>query len=158
MGNYNLGSGLEAVHISTNLAAYEAARSGFFTFVVDNINGIVSAAYGGLEPSEAGDSWRLKNAQEYLKLNITKSSVPHFELQTLEYTRGNEKVRFAGTPTFNAGSIEVDDIVGIDTKTILMSWQALAYNVHNRRGGRMVNYKKDCTLCEYTQDYELIRT
>jgi hypothetical protein len=39
-----------------------------------------------------------------------------------------------------------------------MSWQYLAYNPNTRLGGRMRDYKKTCTLMEYTQDYELIRT
>jgi hypothetical protein len=61
-------------------------------------------------------------------------------------------------PTWNGGTIEVDDIVGLDTKSILMSWHYLVYNPHTRKGGRMKDYKKTATLCEYTQDYELIRT
>jgi hypothetical protein len=52
----------------------------------------------------------------------------------------------------------VDDVVGLDTKSVLMAWQGLTYNVHSRKGGRMVNYKKTCTLVEYTQDYEQIRS
>jgi hypothetical protein len=39
-----------------------------------------------------------------------------------------------------------------------MSWLYLAYNPNTRLGGRMKDYKKTCTLYEYTQDYELIRT
>ena len=39
-----------------------------------------------------------------------------------------------------------------------MSWQYLAYNPNTRLGGRMRDYKKTCTLSEYTQDYELVRT
>ena len=51
-----------------------------------------------------------------------------------------------------------DDVVGLDTKSLLMSWLYLAYNPNTRMGGRMKDYKKTATLCEYTQDYELIRT
>jgi hypothetical protein len=39
-----------------------------------------------------------------------------------------------------------------------MAWQGLAYNVHTRKGGRMKDYKKNCTLIEYTQDFEQIRS
>jgi hypothetical protein len=52
----------------------------------------------------------------------------------------------------------VDDVVGMDTKSILMAWQALAYNVYTRKGGRMKDYKKTCTLIEYTQDFEQVRS
>ena len=46
----------------------------------------------------------------------------------------------------------------METKNILYAWQYLAYNPNTRKGGRMKDYKKTCTLMEYTQDYELIRT
>lgn len=158
MANYD--ASLSAQHISTNLRNYEAARSGFFTLIVDDINNIIRADYSGDRSNEEsiGEESRIKNAQEVLKLNVTAASVPHFSLQVLQYTRGNDTIKFAGVPTFDAGSITVDDVVGLDTKSILMAWQALAYDVKTRRGGRMVNYKKNCTLIEYTQDFEQIRS
>jgi hypothetical protein len=152
-----MANSLDAQHISTNLANYEAARTGFFSLIVDNLDNIIKATYTG-DPAAAPKTDKIAKAQEILKLNVLTADVPHFELGVLEYKRGNETVRFAGTPTFNAGSIKVDDVVGVDTKSILMAWQGLAYNVHTRKGGRMVNYKRDCTLIEYTQDYEQVRS
>ena len=151
---------LSAAHISANLANYEAARSGFFTLIVDSsINGIVSATYSGDNLAEAAASDKIgKNAQEILKLNVVQAPVPHFSLEKLTYKRGNEQVHFAGVPTFTDGEITVDDVVGMDTKSILMAWQNLAYNVHTRKGGRMKDYKKNCTLIEYTQDFEQVRS
>lgn len=151
-------NGLTAEHIATDLANYEAARSGFFTLQVEDINNIVRASYAGTDPDAATAADRLAaNAQEVLLLNVVKADVPHFKLEELEYRRGNEQVKFAGVPTFDSGSITVDDVVGLDTKSILMAWQGLAYNVHTRKGGRMKDYKKTATLTEYTQDYEEIR-
>ena len=66
-------------------------------------------------------------------------------------------VKFATVPEWEAGTLEVDDVVGLNTKDILISWLYLAYNPHTRMGGRMKDYKKVATLQEYTQDYELIR-
>lgn len=163
--------GLNASHISTNLDNYEAARTGFFTLLVgggskwddtnpdsyDTINGLPlmykeKGNLGGTDKKNAA-----YNEQKILALNVVKAFVPHFELGVLEYKRGNETIKFAGTPTFNGGNLVVDDIVGVDTKSILMAWQAQAYDVHTGRGGRMKHYKKTCKLQEYTQDYELIR-
>lgn len=149
--------GLSATHISADLNHYEAARTGFFTLIVDNLDNLVKATYTGEHAAAANDD-KITKAQESLKLNVLTADVPHFELNVLEYKRGNEIVRFAGTPTFNAGSIKIDDVVGIRTKDILMAWQGLAYNVHTRKGGRMWQYKRDCTLIEYTQDYEQVRS
>lgn len=147
---------LTAERIASNLASFEAARSGFFTFIVDNLDGITKANFSGNgEPAEAD---RIANAQEYLALNVVKTSVPHFTIQPLMYQRGNEVIKMAGKPEWGDDSITVDDVVGLDTKSILMAWQNLAYNVNTRKGGRMKNYKKTCTLCEYTQDYEMVRS
>jgi hypothetical protein len=158
---------LNAVHISENLANYEAARTGFFTLLVGNgetfdsenadtfnsINGLPSAyADKAALPIEGSNT-----QQKLLALNVVKAFVPHFSLEVLEYKRGNEKVKFAGTPSYESGSLTVDDVVGIDTKNILLAWQAQAYDVHTGKGGRMKHYKKNCTLIEYTQDYEQVR-
>ena len=151
---------LSAAHISTNLANYEAARSGFFSLIVDDIDNIIRANYTGGEtdPSKVQPSDKISQAQEILKLNVVKAPVPHFSLNALEYRRGNDVVKFAGVPTFKDGSIVVDDVVGMDTKSILMAWQALAYNVHTRKGGFMKDYKKNCVLVEYDQSFNQIRS
>ena len=152
-----MSNSLSAQHISTNLANYEAARTGFFSLIIDDIDNIVKASYSG-DTSAAAASDKIARAQEVLKLNVVKAPVPHFSLKVNKYTRGNDTVKFAGTPEFKEGSIVVDDVVGMDTKSILMAWQALAYNVYTRKGGRMKDYKKTATLIEYTQDFEQIRS
>ena len=152
-----MSNSLSAQHISTNLANYEAARSGFFTLIVDDIDNIVKASFSG-DRNTATANDRIARAQEVLKLNVVKAPVPHFSLKKESYRRGNDVVNFAGVPDFKDGSIVVDDVVGLDTKSILMAWQGLAYNVYTRKGGRMKDYKKNCTLVEYTQDFEQIRS
>jgi hypothetical protein len=151
-------SDLSAKHISANLASYEAARTGFFSLIIDDLDNLVSAAFSG-ERNEATDNDKIARAQEVLKLNVVKAPVPHFDVKVEEFRRGNDVVKFAGVPTFQSGgNIVIDDIVGLDTKSILMAWQALTYNVYTRKGGRMKDYKKNCTLVEYTQDFEQIRS
>ena len=151
-------TGLDAQHIASNLAHYESARSGFFTFTIDpGINNIVKASYKG-DHDQAQDTDKYARAQEDIQLNVLKCDIPHFSTTVLKYRRGNEEIKFAGVPEFGEGSLVVDDIVGLDTKGVLMAWQAKTYNVHTRKGGRMVDYKFNCTLTEYTQDYEPIRS
>ena len=150
---------LNTTHISTNLANYEAARNAFFTLVVSGLDNLLKPDYQQ-EPDAAQDSdkYEQNTAETVLRLNVTKCPVPHFSVGTEEYRRGNDVVKFAGLPTWSgSGTITVDDVVGLDTKSILYSWLYLAYNPHTRKGGRMKDYKKTATLCEYTQDYELIR-
>lgn len=163
MANINFDKSLNSRHISNNLANYEAARNAFFTLNVDfripgtdTIN-LLKPDYTG-DPAAAEATDYITGADEGLRLNVTKAPVPHFSIGTEEFRRGNDVVKFATIPTWDAGTIEVDDVVGIRTKDILMSWQYLAYNPNTRLGGRMRDYKKTCTLLEYTQDYELVRT
>ena len=152
-----MSNSLSASHISTNLANYEAARSGFFSLIVDDIDNIIRASYTG-DHAAATKSDKISKAQEILKLNVTQAPVPHFSIKKESYRRGNDVVNFAGVPEFSDGEITVDDVVGMDTKSILMAWQGLAYNVHTRKGGRMKDYKKQATLVEYTQDFEQVRS
>ena len=152
-----MSNSLSAQLISANLANYEAAWSGFFSLIVDDIDNIIKATYTG-DAAAATDNDKIKQAQETLKLNVTGAPVPHFSLQKQSYRRGNDVVNFAGVPEFSDGEITIDDVVGMDTKSIIMAWQGLAYNVHTRKGGRMKDYKKQCTLIEYTQDFEQIRS
>lgn len=153
---------LNTLHISENLAAYESARNSFFVFYVDpsQLTNLYSPDFdpdSGEARVEDGTRFDGQMASDALRLNVVKASVPNFTVGTHEYRRGNDVVKFAGVPEFSAGSITVDDVVGMRTKDMLYAWQYLAYNPITRKGGRMKDYKKTCTLIEYTQDYEQIR-
>lgn len=154
---------LNTTHISTNLRDYEAARNSFFVFEIDS-NQLTNLYRPDFNPDtgeasiDEGTLYDGAKAAEAIRLNVVKASVPNFSVEVLEYRRGNDVVKFAGVPTFKDGTIVVDDVVGMETKNILYAWQYLAYNPSTRKGGRMKDYKKTCTLMEYTQDYELIRT
>ena len=145
---------LTAEHISNNLANYEAARNAFFVLVVHDLDNLLKPNYSGENPEETD---YLTDAGETLRLNVVKSTIPHFSVGTEQYRRGNEVVNFATVPTWDSGSITVDDVVGLRTKDILVAWLYKAYNPHTRKGGKMSEYKKSAQLIEYTQDYEQIR-
>jgi hypothetical protein len=154
----NVDKSLAASHIATDYANYEAARSAFFVLTVtkDQLENLK-------KPTETTDNYDsalkldAEKAADILRLNVVKTSVPQFTVETASYRRGNDVVNFATTPTWKEGNLVVDDVVGVNTKDILISWLYLAYNPHTRMGGRMKDYKKRATLQEYTQDYELIR-
>lgn len=150
---------LAARHIATNLENYEAARSNFFVFTVNNLSNLLNTNYtGGLDNAERDDFMNTTYAEQSLRLNVTTASIPSYSVSVLTYKRGNDIVRFAGAPSWaESGNITVDDVVGLDTKSILYAWLRLAYDPHTTKGGRMKDYKKTCTLMEYTQDYKLIR-
>lgn len=144
-------------HISAELGTYEVARSNFFTFVVEGLDRLVHADFALGDRSEAAGEDVITNGQEIIKLSVSKASVPHFAINPIEVRRGNSIVKYAGNPSFDAGSLELEDFVGLGTKDALMAWQAAAYDVVNDKGGRASEYKHNCTLIEYTQDHEQVR-
>lgn len=141
-------------HISSNISNYEVARSNFFSFIVEDLGDLVRPDFNLVTPDEQD---LITNGQEVIKLSVTKNSIPHFSIAPIEIRRGNSVVKYAGNPTFDAGTLECQDFVGIDTKTTLMAWQNLAYNVVTDKGGRAKDYKKNCTLVEYDQTGNEIR-
>lgn len=150
-------NGVGTYHMSDDPTNYEPARSGFFTFIVSDIDGILKPT---VDPTlgEYDSNDVINNAQEVIKLSVNAASVPTFSLGQIDIKRGNSTVHYAGTPTFNDDTLECEDYVGLRTKDVLLAWKALAYDVRNDLGGRASNYKKTCTLVEYTQDYEEIRS
>lgn len=167
MANFNslTYDGMTARSIASRMEDYESARSGFFVLDIDDLGNLLKQNYNGsLEEALTADPEKQSlfmdgvKAKEVLRLNTTKCPVPTYSVETLSYKRGNDVVKFAGTPQFKDGSFTIDDIVGVDTKSILYAWFRLVYDPHTFKGGRMKNYKKTATLAEYTQDYELIRT
>lgn len=155
-----ISAGLTAQHIASNLNNYEAARSGFFVLKISGLNNLLNTNYkGGIDDGDAVDNMMNQDVVEnVLTLTVTKCPVPHFKVGTETIKRGNDTIYFATTPEFSGGTIEVEDFIGLDTKSILMAWQRLAYDPYTLKGGRMKNYKKTATLIEYTQDYEEIRS
>lgn len=155
---------LDSLHISSDLESYEAARSGFFVFNVapDQLKNLYNVNFNRDSSQEASITnnglYDGTLASEYLRLNVVKAALPKFTVEAHEYRRGNNVVRYAGVPTFEGGNFVVDDVVGLETKSLLYSWLYLAYDPRTRKGGRMKDYKKKATLSEYTQDYQLIRT
>lgn len=155
---YSGDNALGAMHIASDYASYEAARSAFFILTVPEaqLTNLRKPTDKTIDDASA-KKLNNKKASEVLRLNVVKTSVPQFSVETSEYRRGNDVVKFATVPTWESGSLTVDDIVGVNTKDILISWLYLAYNPHTRMGGRMKDYKKRAILQEYTQDYELVR-
>ena len=139
-----------AYHLSDNPELYEPQRTNNFVFVVSDIDGILRASSSTY--SEANNS--IPNAQSVLYYSVSSAFIPHFSQNALPIARGNSTIKVAGTPTFQGGNLQIHDYIGADSKSVLMAWQALSYVVETEAVGRMSEYKKDCTLIEYTPDYK----
>lgn len=143
-----------AYHLADNPELYEVQRSNNFEFIVNGIDNLLRV---GADASD-GEAAYITNAQEVLRFSVVSASLPMFSQQAIEIRRGNSVMKAAGLPTFTDGSLVVNDYIGADTKSVLMSWQQLSYNVKTQKVGNMKDYKKTCYLQEYTPDYKLVRT
>ena len=140
-----------AYHFSANKELFEIQRGNNFDFVIDlNLNGI--SAYGT-------ESKTFPNAVENIRLSVSQASVPHFKQTPIEVRRGNTAIKYAGVLSWDSGSLECYDFIGVETKDILMAWQALSGNPLYQTVGQQADYKFNASLIEYTPDYnQIVRT
>jgi hypothetical protein len=145
-------------HITDNNDIYEPARNNNFEFLVSNLDGILKA---GTDESAIQDEDYIRNGEEVLRVSVESSSVPNFQLGVIDVKRGNNTAHFAGLPTFPSGSLTVKDFISINSgysnpKDVMLAWQSLAYNVKTEQIHRASNYKKTCSLIEWTPDYKQV--
>ena len=143
-------------HLADNPDLYEIQRSNNFEFQVGfDVAGKILKS--GVTTRAAEDFLDGATSQEYLRLAVTKASIPNFSQDIITIKRGNSVMKAAGLPTFSEGTLVVNDFIGADIKSILMAWQRLSYDVTTEKIGKMSDYKFNCTLTEYTPNYEQVR-
>lgn len=143
-----------AYHLSNNPKMFEPARTNNFRFVVTDLDNILRVGYNSEDSSAQA---RIANAQEVLEFSVTKTTIPQFTQDEIVIRRGNSVMKAAGVPTFNDGSLVINDYIGADGKSVLMAWQNLSYNVDTQMVGYMSDYKKTCWLIEYDPNYKKVR-
>ena len=99
-------------HLADNPQLFEIQRQNNFEFIVTDIDDIQRAGTIGTESNA-----KIKNAQEMLRLSVTKAFVPHFKQETVQVKRGNTTLKYAGVPSFDAGSLDFNDFIGADVKS-----------------------------------------
>lgn len=138
-------------HIADNRKFYEISRSTDFEFIIEGED------LGGLAPIYSNIPFGA-GAQESLRLSVEKCPIPHFSIDVITQRRGNSVTKYAGTPSFDSGSLVIRDWIGLQCKDILMAWQHQAYDVYTDKTGLLNDYKKNGTLIEYTPDKQKIRS
>lgn len=144
---------ISAYHLADNPELYEIQRNNNFDFIVTDIDNIVRS-----DAKDTDTNRTISNAQNVLHFSVVSSSLPMFTQEVITVNYGNSVMKAAGKPTFSDGTLVVNDFIGADTKSVLMAWQNLSYNVRTDKVGRMADYKKNCYLQEYTPDWQLVRT
>ena len=111
-------------HISANAQNYEVARSNFFSVIVDDLDDLLYPEYsytGENAATEFVTSTSGRHGSEVLKLSVNTIYVPHYSMTPIEVRRGNSIVKFADNPSWTAGTITVQDFVGLKVKDVLMA-------------------------------------
>lgn len=112
-----------------------------------------------------------------ITLAVASYTAPQIEQQVIEVDYGNNKIKFAGKPTFNNSPITLNDFIGQDVEKIISDWQKLAYDYSTQKIGWAYNrdvagnvftdeqgnqvyggYKKTAYLIEYAPDGSCART
>ena len=150
-------------HLARHPELYEVQRTNNFEFIVTDLEGLTKVGEGvntspnfTTDGSLAGSG--LGANSNVLRIAVSSSSVPHFSQDAIEVKRGNNTLKYAGTPKFDSHTVKFYDYIGADAKEILMAWQAKSYNTTTQKVGIASDYKKDCYLKEYTPDWQLVRS
>ncbi len=146
---HEAGDKLGTYYLTDNPKHYEIQRTNNFLFYVNGLSKSFNIA---------NNKYAEENADDVLKLSVSKASIPHFEQSPITVKRGNNTMKFAGAPEFSAGEITLNDYIGAGTKDVLMAWQSKSYDVRTEKVGLASDYKRDAYLLEYTPDYQLVRT
>lgn len=146
---HNAGDKLGTYYLTDNPKHYEIQRTNNFVFYVNGLSNSFNIPQ---------NTYAAANADDVIRVSVSKASVPHFSQSPIEVKRGNNTMKFAGVPQFESGEIELNDFIGAGTKDVLLAWQNQSYDVRTEKVGLASDYKRDAYLLEYTPDYQLVRT
>lgn len=142
-----------AYHLANNKHLYEPQRSNNFELQVEGL-----ADLRRINTGELDSNAYIQNASNTITFSVVSVDVPSFSQSPINVDYGNNKIKFAGKPEWNSSHLVINDYIGADGKSVLLSWQALSYNPSTQKVGQSSEYKKDAYLMEYTPDYKLVRT
>lgn len=145
------GTQLGTYYLADNPTHYEIQRSNNFVFYIE---GLSDKGYLDIPQNTYAQS----NASDVIRISCSKAFVPTFTQSVIQLKRGNNTLKFAGTPEFSNGQLQLNDFIGAGTSDVLYAWQQKAYNTLTEKVGLVTDYKKDAYLLEYTPDYQLVRT
>lgn len=84
-----------------------------------------------------------------ITLAVATYSAPSINIEVITVPYGNNKIKFAGTPSFEDSSITLNDFIGQEVEKKLTNWQKKVYNYSNQKIGWAKDYKRTCYLIEY---------
>ena len=142
-----------AYHLASNPTLYEPQRSNNFELQVEGLENLRRINTGDLDSNST-----IQNSRDVINFSVVSVDVPAFSQDPIEVAYGNNKIKFAGKPSWSVSNLVINDFIGADGKSVLLSWQALSYNPSTQKVGSAADYKKTAYLMEYTPDYKLVRS
>ena len=84
-----------------------------------------------------------------ITLAVDTYSAPSINIEVITVSYGNNKIKFAGTPSFEDSSIALNDFIGQEVERKLSAWQKKVYDYSTQKIGWAKDYKKTGYLIEY---------
>ena len=154
VGEYSTNAlGIGTYHLADHPNLYEIQRTNNFEFIIDadKINSLTklgsNTSFGTGEDSPA----------DIIRISVESFPIPYFHQRAITIRRGNNQLKYAGIPEFDNASLVLKDFIGVETADILVAWQARSYNVLTEKVGLVEDYKMNCTVIEYSPDYQVVR-
>ena len=143
-----------AYNIANNTIEYNPQRVNNFNLVVKDIDNLLRA---GSVLTSTNEADRIKNAQEEIMIALRSCEVPSVSQNQILIQKGNSTIKFPGKPTFADIRLTAYDLMGSNAKDTFYAWQDLGYNRKYDFIGNKSQYKKNCTLYEFTPSGEVVR-
>lgn len=133
---------------------FEPQRTNNFELQITGLDTIKNAGMTSSNKKTNGYSQaiynRLQNIADELVLSVKTGFSPKENVSTLEVPYGNSKVKFAGIPSYEDGTVAWNDYYDKDTELILKAWQSAAYNAKTGAVGDAADYKRTAYMTMYS--------
>lgn len=141
-----------AFGLTSQYNLYEPQRTNHFEFRADEDH--LREKLKGLIPY---NTFAEANAGKILTIATINAPAFAYQIGTVDVSRGNTTIHFAGKPQFQGGQFTFNDFIGAGVKDILFAWQKLAFNIDTEKVGLADDYKMNCYVTEYTPDHQKVR-
>ena len=147
---------LLAAHLfQSSESGYEIQRTNNFEIQITGLDTIVRAGYSA-DDQYHGYSQKIwekltdPDTVQELIMSTKAGFSPKENVSTIEIQYGNSKLKYAGIPSYDDGSITFNDFYNKDTELLLKAWQAAAYDASTGAVGDGEDYKRTAYLTMFS--------
>lgn len=158
---------MKSVHmISSKALEIQRTNNSYVEFNLEDLfirkNGLTGNACPGWIGENAynhgSDDLGTYNSDDIFAIALKSHGMPKHTIEKLELRRGNEVLKYAGSPELDDIDIKVTDFVGANVEKLIQTWEFLTYNPVTGILNPSWKYKTDGKLVEYTADGSVERS